>query len=159
MISKIREQIGDARIIRSDPTSSLVCKFQKEISRLKKEKKIDVRTFHRLYPSDAVPPRLYGLLKAHKPEKNYPMRTVVSTIGTVSHGTSAFLVDLIQPTLDKNEIRIKNSSSFVEEAKTWDISQNEVQVSFDVVSLYPSVPIARAIDVMMDIISNDFEDV
>ena len=99
MISKIREQIGDARIIRSDPTNSLVRKFQKEISRLKKEEKIDVRTFHRLYPSDAVPPRLYGLLKAHKPEKNYPMRTVVSTIGTVSHGTSAFLVDLIQPTL------------------------------------------------------------
>ena len=48
------------------------------------------------------------------------MRTVVSTIGTVSHGTSAFLVDLIQPTLDKNEIRIKNSSSFVdfEDVKT-----------------------------------------
>ena len=87
------------------------------------------------------------------------MRTVVSTIGTVSHGTSAFLVDLIQPTLDKNEIRIKNSSSFVEEAKTWVISQNEVQVSFDVVALYPSVPIAKAIDVMMDIISDDFEDV
>ena len=46
MISKIREQIGDARIIRSDPTNSLVRKFQKEISRLKKEEKIDVRTFH-----------------------------------------------------------------------------------------------------------------
>jgi len=100
----LHEQIGDVRIIRSDPTSSSVCKFQKEISRLKKEEKIDVKTFHRLDPSDEVCPRLYGLLKAHKPEKNYPMRTVVS----ISHGTSAFLVDLIQPTLDKNGIPIKN---------------------------------------------------
>ena len=27
--------------------------------------------------SDAIPLRLYGVTKAHKPEKNYPMRTIV----------------------------------------------------------------------------------
>ena len=34
------------------------------------------------YPSDPLPPRMYGTIKAHKSEKNYPMRIVVSTIGT-----------------------------------------------------------------------------
>ena len=87
------------------------------------------------------------------------MRTVVLTIGTACYGTSSVLVDLIQPTLNKNEIRVRNSSSFVEEAKTWSISSNEVQVSYDVVALYPSVPIKKAVDVMVDIINNDMDDV
>ena len=157
MIAKISEQIGEARVLTKDPTNSLVTKFQQQISKLKKAEKIDMTTFYQMYPSDAIPPRLYGLIKAHKPEKGYPMRTVVSTIGTAFYGTSKFLVDLIQPTLDKNEIRVKNSTSFVNEAKTWSINHDEVQVSYDVVALYPSVPIKKAILAMVDIINSDFE--
>ena len=52
-----------------------------------------------------------------------------------------------------------NSVSFVNEAKTWDIGINEVQVSYDVVALYPSVPIKKAIAAMMDIINADFDDI
>ena len=80
-----------------------------------------------MYPSDPVPPRMYGVIKAHKPEKNYPMRAIVSTIGTAQHGTSRYLVSIIQPTLNKNEIRIKNSQGFVEEAKNWRIDPDEFQ--------------------------------
>ena len=69
---------------------------------------------------------MYGLIKAHKAEKNFPMRCVVSTIGTPPYGASKYLVDLFQPTLDKNEIRVKNSTSFVNEAKNWKIGKNEV---------------------------------
>ena len=32
-----------------------------------------------------------GVIKSHKPEKNYPMRTIVSTIGKVPCGTSKYL--------------------------------------------------------------------
>ena len=32
---------------------------------------------NRKNPSDAIPLRLYGVVRAHKPEKNYPMRTMV----------------------------------------------------------------------------------
>ena len=35
--------------------------------------------YFKLYPSDVIPP-LSGDIKAHKPEKNYHMRTLVSTI-------------------------------------------------------------------------------
>ena len=73
------------------------------------------------------------------------MRPVVSTVGTAFYGSSKFLVDLLQPTLNKNLARVKNSSNFAEEAQDWNISANEVQVSYDVVNLYPSVPISRSI--------------
>ena len=128
MFRKIEEQLGEAKDIEIDPTKNLVTKFQKEISKLKKEDKIDKTEFYSMYPSDAIPPRLYGLVKAHKMSKGYPMRTVVSTIGTPFYGTSKHLVQLIQPTLNKNEIRVVNSASFVEEAKGWEIAEDEVQV-------------------------------
>ena len=85
------------------------------------------------------------------------MRTVVSTIGTVPYGTSKYLVEIIQPTLNKNINRVINSYTFVKEAKTWEIYQDEVQVSYDVVNLYPSVPVDEAINVLIYTLSNDKE--
>ena len=115
--------------------------------------------FFEMYPSDAVPPRMYGMVKAHKPQKDYPMRAVVSTIGTPMYGTSKYLVNLLQPTLDKNDTRLRNSTSFVDKARTWNIDASEHQVSFDVTALYPSVPIKKAIDAIMDMLQADFDSV
>ena len=72
-------------------------------------------------------------------------------------GISKYLVNIAQPTRDKNETRLKNSESFVAKAKTWDISPTEVQVSFDVVNLYPCVPIKKATTVMIDLLNSDPE--
>ena len=100
----------------------------------KTKQKLDNKTHFQLYPSDCIPPHLYGVIKVHKPEKNYPMRPVVSTIGTPPYGSSEYLVKIIQPTLNKNKTKLLNSSSFVNEAKSWQID--------------PSI---------IDILNNDFE--
>ena len=63
------------------------------------------------------------------------MRTIVSTIGKVPYGLSRYLVEKIQPTLNKIKHHVINSHTFVQEAKTWKIYQDEVQVSYDVVNL------------------------
>ena len=63
------------------------------------------------------------------------MRTIVSTIGTPPYGISKYLIEILQPTLNKNEHRVINSSSFVNEAKTWSIEPTKVQVSYDVVKI------------------------
>ncbi|XP_065673940.1 uncharacterized protein LOC136090891 [Hydra vulgaris] len=62
-----------------------------------------------MYPSDCVPPRIYGMGKAYKPEKNYPMCPVVSTINTPPYGTLEYMVKIIEPTLNKNTTRLINS--------------------------------------------------
>ena len=54
----------------------------------KRKKKFTDREYLQIYPSDPIPPRLYGTIKPHKAEKNYPMRTIVSTIGTPAYGIS-----------------------------------------------------------------------
>ena len=122
----------------------------------KKRKKVFIgREYFQIYPSDPIPPRLYRTIKAYKPEKNYPMRTIVSTIGTPAYGTHKYLVEIIQPTLNKNNNKIQNSASFLHEAKHWKIEPTEIQVSYDIVNLYPSVPLDRSIQVIVDFLQDD----
>ena len=45
--------------------------------------------------------------------------------------------------------------TFVQEIKAWKKYQDEVQVSNDVVNLYPSVSLDKAINVLIDTLSND----
>ena len=87
------------------------------------------------------------------------MRTVVSTIGTPPYGISRYLVKIIQPAQNKSQHKIKNSAEIFSGTKTWKISATEIQVSYDVVNLYPSVPLDKAIDVIVEYLKNDFNNV
>ena len=156
-IKRIEKQIWKSNIIDYDPTTTLLNKFQKQLAKLRKERKFDNKTYYKVYPSDAIRSRLYGVIKAHKPEKSYPMRTIVSTIETVPYGTSKCLVEIIQPTLNKRKHHVINSCTFVQQVKTWEIYQGEVQVSYDVVNLYPSVPVDKAINALIDTLNNHKE--
>ena len=83
------------------------------------------------------------------------MRTIVLTIGTPAYGISKYLVEIIQPTLNKSNNKIQNSTSFVHEAKDWKIEPTEIQVSYDAVKLYPSVPLDRSIQVIVEFLQDD----
>ena len=106
-----------------------------------------------MYLSESIPPGLYGAIKAHKPE-NYPMKTIVLTIGTPGYGISKHLVEIIQPTLNENN-KIQNFTSFVYEAKDWKIEPTEIHVSYDVVNLYPSALLDRSIQVIVEFLQDD----
>ena len=76
------------------------------------------------------------------------MWIIVSTIGTPAYGISKYLVEIIQPTLNKSYNKMQNSISFVHEAKDWKIEPTEIQLSYDVINLYPSVSLDRSIEVI-----------
>ena len=86
------------------------------------------------------------------------MRKIVSIIGTAPYGTSKYLVDIIQPILNKNKHHAINSTSFVNEAATWETTQKEIQVSYGVITLFPSIPIDKAISVLINTLNNDLDD-
>ena len=85
------------------------------------------------------------------------MRIIVSTIGAPAYEISKYLVEITQPTLNKNSNKIQNSTSFVHEAKDWKIEPTEIQTSYDVVNLYPSVPLDRSIQVIVEFLQEDHE--
>jgi predicted GIY-YIG superfamily endonuclease len=151
-IEKIRHEIGRTNIIKEDPTIKFASKIRTYLSKLNKKGRFTKKEYESLYPSDPIPPRMYGVIKAHKPEKSYPMRLVVSTIGTPSYGISQYLVNIFQPILNKNITMLKNSSTFVKTAKLWNISNEEIQVSYDVVNLYPSIPLREATKILLDML-------
>ena len=67
-MQKIEEQLGKTKIAENDPTLKFTNKIQKILCRLSKEKKFTDKEYFQIYPSDSIPPRLYGTIKAHKPE-------------------------------------------------------------------------------------------
>ena len=130
-------------------------KIQKILCRLRKEKKFIDREFFQIYLSDPIPPRLYGTIKDHKPEKDCPIRPTVSTIGTPAYVICKYLAEIIQPTLNKNSNKIQKSTSFVHGAEEWKIGPTEIQVSYDVVNLYTSVPLDRSVQVIVEFLQDD----
>ena len=155
---KMIEGIGTTTILTKDPTVTHMKKIQRTLLAIKKETNMPKELYRKLYPSDAIPPRAYGQCKAHKPTKDYPFRVLVSTIGTAPYRVSEYLVKIIQPTLSKSSVMVKNSKAFVDEAKTWTVDPDEIQVSYDAVALYPSVPIKKAIDNLMSMLQDDIDD-
>ena len=66
---KIEKQLGKATKAKTVPTSRLTNKIKKKLCKLRKENKFTNKTYFELYPTDRIPSRLYGTIKAHKPEK------------------------------------------------------------------------------------------
>ena len=95
------------KIAENDPTLRFTKKIQ-NICRLRKAKKFTDKECFQTYPLDPMPPRLYGTVKTRKPERNYPMRTIASTIGTPAYDISKYLVEIIQATLNKNNYKVQN---------------------------------------------------
>lgn len=53
--------------------------------------------------------------------------------------------------------RVINSYTFVQKAKTWEIYQDKVQVSYHAVNSYSLVTIDKAINLLIDTLNNDKE--
>ena len=149
-MQKIEEQIGKAKIAENEVHQQ----NPKKICRLRKEKMFTDRKYFQIYPSDHISLRLYGTIKAHKPEINYPMRNIVSTIGTPAYGISKYLFKIIQWTENKNNNNIQKSTSFAHKAKKWKIKPTEIQVYYDVVNFYLSVPLDRSIQVIVEFLQD-----
>ena len=83
---------------------------------------------------------LYGTVKTHK--DGFPMRPIISTIGSVSYSLSKFLVNMLQPLVGSiSNSHIINAVDFVDKVSPVYVDQNDVLVSFDVRSLFTCVPV------------------
>jgi hypothetical protein len=96
-----------------------------------------VVSLRNLAPKNTKPPHLYGLPKVHK--EGYPLRVIVSGIGSPCHNLAQYLLKIISPVAGKSESYIKNSMDFVQQVRQIKLEEGDEMVSFDVVSLFTSV--------------------
>ena len=83
-----------------------------------------------------------------------PLRPIVSFINSPTYNLSKFLSRILSSLLI-NRYSVRNSKEFVVYVKNFTISENEILVSFDVVSLFTSVPVDKALGLVLDLLSSD----
>ena len=129
--------------LKRDPTPSLQRKLNNKILTLKKTDAIDTQRYYRLRCSVPQPPKLYGLPKLHKP--GIPMRPIVSFCGSPTYQLSKYLTTILQPLTDKSRRKLQSTENFIDAIKTVQIPDDYKLVSFDVKSLFTSIPLQLAL--------------
>ena len=136
----------------SDPTKTFQRQVQETLLGMKK--KFTKKMYKKLYPSSSRPGLYFGLAKVHKLKgssdvNQLPMRPVISNIGTATYELSKYLAELLRP-LTKSEYSIESTKDFVDRIKQKRLPQEYELVSFDVVSLFTSVPLDYTINIILD---------
>ena len=124
-------------------TPALQRKLNSTLLTLKKTNAIDTQHYYRLRYSVPQPPKLYGLPKLHKP--GFPIRPIVSFQGSPTYQLSKYLTTILQPLTDKSRRKLQSTEDFINATKTVQIPDDYKLVSFDVKSLFTSIPLQLAL--------------
>ena len=89
------------------------------------------------------PLKLYGLLKLHKP--GFLMRPIVSFCGSPTYQPSKYLTTILQILTNKSRHKLQSTKDFINATKTIQIPDDYKLVSFDVKSLFTSIPLQLAL--------------
>ena len=120
---------------------------------LKRRGKFEDSEYFRLRSTDGLIPRIYGLVKVHK--DNFPLRPIVSLIGSPLYELSKYIASIISPLVGNTPHTVKNSFDFVRFLSSCKCSDNDVMVSFDVISLFTRIPIKLAVEIVKCRLEND----
>lgn len=130
----------------SDPAKKCEKKLKDLLHRYKD--KIQEAIYRRIYITDGITPRFYGLPKIHK--QSVPLRPIVSFIGSPTYELSKYLCRILSPLIGNTTHYLKNTNDWISVANTLKLLPDEALVSFDVVSLFTSIPTDIAVSVALE---------
>lgn len=134
--------------VKRNPLKRLEGQSNTFIRTLAELKVLDEVARKRLTRHNRVLPRIYALPKVHKADT--PLRPIVSYIDSPAEDIAKMLSSILKQAID-DKYDVKNSSEVVKRIEGLTIEENEELVSFDIVSLFPSIPIKHAIDLVDEI--------
>ncbi|BHF70018.1 hypothetical protein SprV_0301306700 [Sparganum proliferum] len=158
-VAKAQQLLNDNqsyKVIDSDPMKALVGKINKSLNQMRNEKAISEKDWRQMKPQDAALARFYGLPKIHKP--NVPLRPIVALKGTPTYGLAKWLAKHLKKLTDGSEHTAVSSTHFLERLKGVIIAPDEIMVSFDVVSLFTSIPKELAMRVVDDLLKKRYDE-
>ena len=88
---------------------------------------------------------MYLLIKVHK--KNFPGRAVVNQTDDPTYKICKILTDILNPLAIQSRSYIENSFELKKVLKSVAVAPDDIQASFDVRSLYPSIPIQKTLQI------------
>jgi hypothetical protein len=123
------------RKINRDTTKAMEAKVHRNLKPLVEDLGVNIRN---LAPKHTKVPHIYGLPKVHK--EGYPLRAIVSGLGSPFHSLARFLLNFITPVAGKSIKNIDNSIDFIQQVRVIKIEEGDQIVSFDDVNLFTIVP-------------------
>ena len=106
-----------------------------------------------MHPTGCVPPKFYGLLKIHK--TGNPLRPIISSRGSFTYGVAKVLSKVLKPLVGKSPHDKQSTGDFVSKAKGLTLQPGECLSSYDVTSLFTSILIDPALNIIMDLLEKD----
>ncbi|XP_036329660.1 uncharacterized protein LOC118741793 [Rhagoletis pomonella] len=152
-IQTIVNDISTYKVLKRDPTNRLQDKNNEIVEKMFSNKIIDVKEKNALLCKTANPPRIYGLPKIHK--EGNPLRPICSSVNSPSYNLCKYVVKILKNVTMSSVYNVKDAIEFKNKIKDTYVYDDESLVSFDVVSLFPSIPV----DLALEIIASKWEDI
>ncbi|XP_067616260.1 uncharacterized protein [Eurosta solidaginis] len=142
----IVNNISTYRVLKRDPTSKLQEKNNALVQKMLDNGVINEIEKQRLLSKTANPPRIYGLPKIHK--EGAPLRPICSSICSPSYELCKYVVNILENITKSSKFNVKDAIEFKRKINNTYIYDDEILVSFDVVSLFPSIPVDLALKII-----------
>ena len=140
----------------------------------KSEELLNTNTYHKIPedPTKKQKTRLINILKKIKSEgglneENYkkmypkiqktgtPLRPIISSIGTASYNTAKELARILKPLVGTSIHHVHNTKDFIEQTRDVRLKDGESVMSYDVTSLFTSVPIKPTLEIIQQRLTED----
>ena len=149
-----------AQLLPSDPTS----RFNRDIIKAVNENKLILNDRERCEVKNPNPsaPILNGYPKIHKKIEEgmpVPFRPISSAFNAPAHKLSKKLSIIIPNEIDYQPVySVRNSVDFIQRIKNINLPRNSKLISFDVKSLFPSIPSKELLDMLHNEIDHKLQD-
>ena len=130
----------------ADPTNKYKNKLINLLKTIKSEGGMNNNTYKRLYPTEAVSPKHYGLPKIHK--AGVPLRPIISSRGSATYETAEELAKVIRPLVGRYPHQAQNNKDFLESIRNIKLQPDKCIMSYDVSALFTFIPIDPAIKII-----------
>ena len=141
------------RSLPRDPTNKIKAQLITKLRKIKKDSNLDEGMYRAMYPTGCAPPTFYGLPKIHK--TGNLLRPIVSSMDSVTYGVAKVISKVFKPLIGKSPHHIQSTGDFVSKAKRLTLQMGECLSSYDVTSLFTSVPIDPALNIIRDLLEKD----
>ena len=84
-----------------------------------------------------------------------PLRPIISSTGTATYNTAKDLARILKPLVGTSIHHVQNTRDFIEQIKDVRLKDGESIISYDVTSLFTSVPIKPALDIIQQRLTKD----
>jgi len=130
--------------VTNNPIKKITNEARNLLTRWRKNNYVTSELYNKIYCSDGILPRVYGVPKVHKKDNSY--RIIISSIDSPLYPLANFIHEIIKNNCPKAESHIENSFQLVKKLRGFNLEEGVDLISLDAVSLFTNIPVELMIE-------------